>query len=540
MTKKLIPQAHKLSALAACAFLASCGGGGGGDGSGGSEGRYQAISFKYPGGVSLSDGPTTLSATATSGLPVSFRSASPTVCTVEGDQVTLLAAKDCLIIASQPGGASADGTVWAAADETSQLFVVLKRAQRPLVPVSIFMRTATASVTLSDKTDAGIPATYVSTTPESCTVSGTTLTVNPATGYCQLTVTAPADESNAALNDSGVFIGVGPFFPSATPLKGTTQTVALGSVDAGGSALTYASTTPAVCAVAGSELRLNAKGLCAVTVTTAGGASENFQVAVDPRTFASGFDTAARRTSQFGEIKYSAGFPRAWCADGPGGENCKLTGDGAGFSATFTLEANKKLNPDWDGTSKDWWGFLRAEIGAPRKQLETSFELLPFDVKTEESIMVSVGINEPALVTEADGPDQPPRGLYVRIKTNHFNKKADGADCYVTASAHLLPKAAGFNTYVIPFKDFVVTDKCEIADLPQTEGWMFDWGLSAESKAAALAEIRAHGIRSVVVEPGRTNSTKPTPRADGTNPSPMDDDYTLSTQITVFGQITVQ
>ena len=51
MTKKLIPQAHKLSALAACAFLASCGGGGGGDGSGGSEGRYQAISFKYPGGV---------------------------------------------------------------------------------------------------------------------------------------------------------------------------------------------------------------------------------------------------------------------------------------------------------------------------------------------------------------------------------------------------------------------------------------------------------------------------------------------------------
>ena len=177
MTNTLVPQARKLTVIAACALLAACGGGGGGE-SEGSEGRYQAISFKYPGGKSLSDGPTTLSATATSGLPVAFRSATPTVCTVAGDQVTLLTAKDCLIVASQPGGVGSDGTKWAAADDTSQLFVVLKRAQRPVVPVSILLRTASASVTLSDKTDGGLPATYMSTTPESCTVSGTTLKFN--------------------------------------------------------------------------------------------------------------------------------------------------------------------------------------------------------------------------------------------------------------------------------------------------------------------------------------------------------------------------
>jgi hypothetical protein len=151
--KKLVPRVRQLTVVAACAYLAACGGGGG-DGGGGSEGRFQAISFKYPGGNTLLNGPTALSATATSGLPVSFRSGTPTTCTVADKQVTLLAAGDCLVIASQPGGVGSDGTVWAAADDTSQVFVVLKHAQRPLVPVGIVLRGATpVSATLSDKTD---------------------------------------------------------------------------------------------------------------------------------------------------------------------------------------------------------------------------------------------------------------------------------------------------------------------------------------------------------------------------------------------------
>jgi hypothetical protein len=44
---------------------------------------------------------------------------------VSGDQLTLVSAAECLVVASQPGGKSADGRTWAAADETSQLFNVL-------------------------------------------------------------------------------------------------------------------------------------------------------------------------------------------------------------------------------------------------------------------------------------------------------------------------------------------------------------------------------------------------------------------------------
>ena len=59
-----------------------------------------------------------------------------------------------------------------------------------------------------------------------------------------------------------------------------------------------------------------------------------------------------------------------------------------------------------------------------------SFELQPFDLKTEESLYVSLAVNQ----TLADGKD----GVFVRIQTNHLLKKKDGSDCYVTASAHVL------------------------------------------------------------------------------------------------------
>ena len=118
----------RLSLMAAACglMLAACGGGGGG---GSSEGRLQVISFSYPGGNSLLNGPTILSATATSGLPVTFESGTPATCTVSGNEATLIAAGECRIIARQGGGTGADGATWAAADEVSHLFNVLKHTQ---------------------------------------------------------------------------------------------------------------------------------------------------------------------------------------------------------------------------------------------------------------------------------------------------------------------------------------------------------------------------------------------------------------------------
>ncbi len=70
----------------------------------------QSITFDPLGGKTLGDAPFTVSATASSSLLVSFSATTLSVCTVTGNQVTLVGAGDCTIAADQGG----DGTYAAA------------------------------------------------------------------------------------------------------------------------------------------------------------------------------------------------------------------------------------------------------------------------------------------------------------------------------------------------------------------------------------------------------------------------------------------
>lgn len=508
MTKKVFRHRAKLSVLAASAIVVACGGGGGEGG--GSSGAFQAISFNYPGGATLFSGPVTLKATADSGLPVAFRSGTPDICTVSGDQLTLLAKGECSVTASQAGGAGANGKQWAAADEVGQLFKVLGGTQKPVVPVAVMLRAATATVALSATTDAGLAATYQTTTPSTCTVSGTTLTVL-GSGLCQLTVTAPADSRHEALAGTAV-IGVSPIPPAIVQSLGKTQVVALATIDADGSALSYASTSPSVCAVSGSELRILGKGSCTVTLSSTSGATEQLGVVVDPHFFASGFNPTTNRTLEFGDINTGAGVPiSGWCG-GADPSYCNLTV--TSFSSTFGFDIKQKAGSGWDGSTTGWWAYYNYEIGAPRTP---GGDRLPFDLKTEESLFVTLGLNQ----TLVDGGG----GLAVRIQTNNLQKRANGDECYITASASLQPTSAALTAYFIPLKNFSVTETCG-TDIPQT----------AE---AGLAQIRAYGVRALQFAPS-INLSRPTPNADGTLPAPTDPGYTLSTDVTVFGPITFQ
>ena len=66
----------------------------------------QTISFAPLPNVPLSTLPFTVTATASSGLAVSFASTTPTICTVSGNTVTLVAAGRCAIKATQTGNAT--------------------------------------------------------------------------------------------------------------------------------------------------------------------------------------------------------------------------------------------------------------------------------------------------------------------------------------------------------------------------------------------------------------------------------------------------
>ena len=79
----------------------------------------QTISFEAPGPEALPAAPFALSATASSGLAVSFSSLTPPVCTVSGGTVTLVAAGDCTLQADQAGDAA-----YAPAEPVTRTFVV--------------------------------------------------------------------------------------------------------------------------------------------------------------------------------------------------------------------------------------------------------------------------------------------------------------------------------------------------------------------------------------------------------------------------------
>ena len=149
-----------LSALVA--LLTGCGGG---DGPA-IKALPQTIQFGPPPTLAL-NGTATVTATASSGLPVSYSSLAPEVCTVNGATglVNNLKAGTCLIAADQPG----NNDFAPAPQVTQSLVVAVNPAQTlqwaPPPPLALFGQ-AVVSATASS----GLPVTYSSKTPALCTV----------------------------------------------------------------------------------------------------------------------------------------------------------------------------------------------------------------------------------------------------------------------------------------------------------------------------------------------------------------------------------
>jgi hypothetical protein len=145
----------------------------------------QTISFTSTAPVgAVVGGPTyTVTATATSGLPVTFTidPVASSVCTIAGSTVSFIGAGTCVIDANQAGNAN-----YNAAPQAQQSFAVGKGNQTisftstpPAVPVVGGTYTVTATAT------SGLPVTFTSATPAVCTISGSTVTFI-GTGTCTI------------------------------------------------------------------------------------------------------------------------------------------------------------------------------------------------------------------------------------------------------------------------------------------------------------------------------------------------------------------
>jgi hypothetical protein len=213
-----------------------------------------------------------LSASATSGLPVSFASSTPLVCTVSGTAASLIAGGTCTIVATQAGNAA-----YAPATPVTHSFPVQRVPQTITFAPLPNQPFGTAPFAVTATASSGLTVRFASTTASTCTVSGDTVTL-VAVGRCVIRATqpggtmyapaAPVTQGFQVTKEAQTItfsrlanhkIGTPPFTVTATASSGL--------------AVSFVSDTTTTCTVSGNTVTLVAVGQCDITAKQPGNAT---------------------------------------------------------------------------------------------------------------------------------------------------------------------------------------------------------------------------------------------------------------------------
>ena len=232
----------------------------------------QTITFNALSSLSLSAGTVPLSASATSGLIVTFSSSTPSVCTVSGVLLNLLTVGNCTVQASQLGSANFQPVT-----APSQTFSISQGTQTITFAFLQNVTFGTAPIALIATATSSLPVVFVTSTSAVCTVSGNLLTI-AAGGVCSVQASqsgnanfaaAPAVTQSFTVNPASQSIN---FFALPT-VPFSAAPIAVSATATSGLPVVLTSLTPAVCSVAGTSLTPNSGGLCAMQATQAGNSS---------------------------------------------------------------------------------------------------------------------------------------------------------------------------------------------------------------------------------------------------------------------------
>ncbi|MGC2457247.1 MAG: CARDB domain-containing protein [Gallionellaceae bacterium] len=236
----------------------------------------QTISFGSAPSVVVG-GTGTVSATATSGLPVSFASTTTGICTVSGSTVAGVSSGTCTITADQTGN-----DTYSAATQVMQSFSVGAASQTIIfggAPTVVVGGTGSVSATGGAS---GNPVSFASTTVSVCTVSGSTVT-GVSAGTCTIAANQAGNANYNAAAQATQNITVGP--GSQTISFGAAPTVAAGGTGtvsatggASGNPVTFTSTTTSVCTTSGtngSTVTGLTAGTCTINADQAGNTNYN-------------------------------------------------------------------------------------------------------------------------------------------------------------------------------------------------------------------------------------------------------------------------
>ncbi len=232
----------------------------------------QTITFGALGGKTFGDADFAVSATASSGLTVTFSSTTTGVCTVSGTTVHIVAAGGCTIQADQAGNAT-----YNAAPSVPQSFTVSKANQTISFGALSAKQVLDPDFSVSATASSGLTVTFSSTTASVCTVSGTTVHL-VTTGTCTIRADQAGDANYNAASPVSQSFAVGTAdqtitFGSLADKTYGDADFSVGATASSGLTVTFSSTTTGVCTVSGTTVHIVAAGGCTIQADQAGDAT---------------------------------------------------------------------------------------------------------------------------------------------------------------------------------------------------------------------------------------------------------------------------
>ncbi len=180
----------------------------------------QTITFGALSNVTLGVAPFAISAPASSGLAVTFASTTPSVCTVSGSTITILAVGTCSITASQAGSAN-----YAAATPVTQSFTVV--ASLAVTPTALSFQLPQGPLAQAQSLQIGGAAGTAWQATATTSTGGAWLSVSPGAGQIPASLTALVNSVNltAGTYQGSITIQAPGATPPASNTIGVTLTV---------------------------------------------------------------------------------------------------------------------------------------------------------------------------------------------------------------------------------------------------------------------------------------------------------------------------
>ncbi len=223
------------------------------------------------------DAPFMLNATASSGLPISYRSSDPEVAVIDGNQLTIVGAGSAAIVALQNGNSA-----YAPATEVEYVMTVAKASQTIQFSALAEVTYGDASVLLTATADSNLPVSYHSQNTDVILIEGNQAQIAGA-GTAVITAYQSGNKNYHPATEVSQLVIVSKgvhtisWMPSPADLSLAKQTIKLHAVSSAGLAVVYSSNDLSVATVSGDIVTLHAAGT--VTFTASGSPNVNYQEA---------------------------------------------------------------------------------------------------------------------------------------------------------------------------------------------------------------------------------------------------------------------